>query len=223
MSDNSNINNKDNNDDINSIYQINNNANINNNINNKNPKPKGSQSLSLILGGLLPIIAFTVVEELYGPVWGTIVAMIFGVGEIVYEKWKFKKISKLTLLSNTLVLVLGLISIFFQEGIWFKLQPAILELFMAIFLWYTTWTGQPFLSEMAFKQNPNLPPQMLPFLRAVNFRLGFFFLGHAVIATWAALSWSTTAWAFLKGIGLTVSMIVYMVIEMIIFRKKLNP
>lgn len=177
-------------------------------------------SASFIFGGLLPIVAFTVIEELYGPIWGTIVAMIFGLGELAYEKIKLKKISKLTLFSNLLIFILGGVSIFFQEGIWFKLQPAILEVFMAFFLWGTTFSKTPFLAEMAFKQNPNLPLAMRPFLEGVNWRLGIFFFIQSLLAVWAAFAWSTTAWAFLKGIGLTVSMILYMVIEMLIYKKR---
>jgi intracellular septation protein len=75
---------------------------------------------------------------------------------------------------------------------------------------------------MSKKQNPNLPPPFLEFLKGVNLRCGFFFLIHAAIATWAALKWSTQAWALLKGLGVTLSFILYMVLEVLIFRKKLK-
>ncbi len=50
-----------------------------------NPKPK---VMSLVFGGLLPIIAFTVIEEYYGPFYGLIAAPVFGLGELTYEKIK---------------------------------------------------------------------------------------------------------------------------------------
>ena len=48
-------------------------------------KPK-SQAVALIFGGLLPVIAFTVIEDQYGPLWGTVAGMTFGIGEIIFEK-----------------------------------------------------------------------------------------------------------------------------------------
>jgi intracellular septation protein len=47
-------------------------------------------------------------------------------------------------------------------------------------------------------------------------------LAHAVLATWAALHWSTEAWALLKGMGLTVSMLIYMIAEVVWARVKIK-
>ena len=91
-----------------------------------------SQWRGLVFGGLLPVLAFTIAEELYGIIWGLILGMVFGVGEILYERFKFKKVAPITWGANGLILVLGTVALVFQEGIWFKLQPAILELVMAI-------------------------------------------------------------------------------------------
>ena len=42
--------------------------------------PQASPLRALLLGGLLPVIAFTVIEEVYGTLWGLIAGMVFGVG-----------------------------------------------------------------------------------------------------------------------------------------------
>ncbi|MFN7729461.1 MAG: hypothetical protein ACK5P7_09930 [Bdellovibrio sp.] len=91
----------------------------------------------LFFGGLLPVIAFTLIEHFKGPVWGTIAGLIFGAGEVIYE---------------------------------------------------------------------------------LNLRLGFFFIAIAALAGWAALAWSTEAWAFLKGLGTPLLMGAYLLIEILIFR-----
>lgn len=180
--------------------------------------PKKAQALTLLFGGLLPIIAFTIVEEKYGPLWGTIVGMSLGLAEILYEKIRLKKVSSVTWISNALILGLGLISIFSQDGLWFKLQPAIFEGFFAFLLWGSAVLKKPLLTEMAFKQNPSLPMEVRPFLDGLTVRVGIFFFVHAVIATWAAFSWSTSAWAWLKGAGVTVTFILYLGLEILFLR-----
>ncbi len=184
-----------------------------------NQKPK---VMSLVFGGLLPIIAFTVIEEYYGPFYGLMAALVFGLGELIFEKIKYNKISGVTWMGNGLIVGLGLVSIFTQDGIWFKLQPAILELAFASMLWVTHGLGKPLLVELSKKQNPELPENVLIFLKGVNFRCGIFFFIHAILATWAALKWSTQAWAVLKGLGVTLSFVLYMVVEVFMFRLRLK-
>lgn len=178
--------------------------------------------MSLLFGGLLPIVAFTVIEDRYGPLYGLMAAMAFGIGELIYEKVKFKKISGVTWMGNSLVIGLGIVSIFTQDGLWFKMQPAILEIFFAAMLWVTHATGKPLLVELTKKQNPDLPPEVFVFLKGVNFRCGIFFLIQAAIAVWAALNWTTQMWALLKGVGVTVTFILYMLAEVLVFRLRLK-
>lgn len=188
----------------------------------RNQKPVNkSQALgSLFFGGLMPVLAFTFIEESYGPLWGTVAGMIFGAGEILYEKIKHNKVAAITWIGNAMILALGGISIISQDGIWFKLQPALFEGFFAIFLWGSWLLKKPFILMMAEKQNPSMPEIVKPFLSAVTLRLGFFFAIHAALATWAALYWTTAQWAWLKGAGLIVSFVIYLLIEMLWARKQ---
>lgn len=185
------------------------------------PTPK-KQALSLFFGGLLPIIAFTVIEEKYGPAAGLVAGLIFGGGEIIYELVRYKKVSLPTWIGNGLLLFLGAISLFFNDGIWFKLQPAIMEFGMFVFLLASWVLKKPFLTIMIEKQNQQFPEILKPFLSGITLRMGIFFLLHAILATHAAFNWSTEAWAYLKGLGLTISMIAYMVIEMLLLKKRVQ-
>lgn len=182
-----------------------------------------SQTISLLFGGLLPIIAFTLIEDHYGPLWGTLAGMVFGVGEITYELIHFRKVSSITWIGNGMILGLGGISIFTQDGFWFKMQPAILEAFFAFFLWGSLLTKKNVLLMMAEKQNPNIPEILKSNFKGITFRIGIFFFLHALLATWAALEWSTTAWAWLKGAGVMISMVIYMIAEGIYLRAKIRP
>lgn len=173
-------------------------------------------------GGLLPIIAFTVIEEWYGPVWGTIAGLIFGAGEIIYEYRTQGKVSQVTLASNTMIFILGFISIWTQEGFWFKMQPALLTLAFAIWVIITSIQKKPLLLILSEKQNPNLSEHLKVFFASLNFRLGFFMLFIAAISAWAALKWTTESWALFKGIGTPILLAAYLLIEILFFRKRLK-
>ena len=183
---------------------------------------------SVLLGGVLPLVIFTVAEEVYGTLWGLIAGMAFGVGEIIYEKVKNGKVDGITWLGNGMLLGLGAVSLITKEGMWFKLQPAILEAFMGMFFITSVFYGKPFMVMMATKQglfakiNPVVEPMLRRHLTGFTLRTGVFFLLHAVLATWAALHWSTRAWIFLKGFGFTGSFVVYGLLEMFWMRRKIS-
>jgi len=190
-----------------------------------NSQPR-SQLRSLFFGGLLPVIAYSLVEEYYGVKWGLVTGMVLGVGEIVYEKITTKKVEAITWIGNGLILGMGTISLFTGEGIWFKLQPAIIELGMAGFLMGSVLMKKPLLVLMAEKQKmfDRYTDEGRKFFEGafsgMTFRIGIFFLLHAALATWAALFWSTRAWAILKGVGFTVSVFAYMMAEVILLRRR---
>lgn len=184
-----------------------------------NPK---SQAASLFFAGLLPVIAFTLIEEYYGTLAGLIAGMVFGAGEITYELIKYKKVQKMTWLGNGLLLVLGALSLLSSEGLWFKLQPALMEGVFAMILWASVIAGKPLLSYLAEQQGHNFNPTVKDRLKGVTLRTGVFFAIHAALAVWAALSWSTTAWALLKGLGLTISFVVFLVLEGMFLRRALQ-
>lgn len=189
---------------------------------NSNQPTAAPNNKLVLLSGILPLVVYTVVEEIYGTHWGLITGLVLGVLEIVFEKILYKKVSTITWVVNALVIALGFVSLYMNDGIWFKLQPAFAEFIMVVILWGSLILKKPFLREMALKQNPNIQKYMLEFLSSITFRLGFFFLLHCSLAVWAAYDWSTVNWALLKGVGLTLSTILYLAAEMWLFIIKKN-
>ena len=188
---------------------------------NPSPNPK-SAMLALFFGGLLPVIAFTVIEEKYGTFAGLIAGMVFGFSEIIFELIKYKKINTITWVANGMLLGLGGISLLSNEGYWFKLQPALLEFGFFIFLAGSWVLKKPFMKIMLEKQNPTAPDFLKNRMSGMTLRLGLFFLAHAILATYAAFNWSSESWALLKGLGLTISMVLYMIVEVIWMRLTLK-
>lgn len=178
--------------------------------------------LALFFGGLLPVIAFTVIEEKYGTLAGLIAGMIFGSAEIIYELIRYKKVNTITWVGNGLLLGLGGISLLSSDGYWFKLQPAFLEFGFFIFLLSSWILKKPFMKMMLEKQNPAAPQFLKDRMSGMTWRLSLFFLIHSLVATWAAFKWSTENWALLKGLGITITMILYMGAEVLWMRLQLK-
>lgn len=183
---------------------------------------------SLFLGGLLPIAIYTILEEKAGPLWGLCFGMGFGILEVIYEWVKYRKVETLTWVGNAVLITMGGISLITQEGIWFKLQPAILELGMTALLIGSSLYQKPFLVMMAEKQKTfeKMPDPVAAMMKnqfgGMNLRLGFFFLIHSIVAVYAAFFWSTRNWALLKGVGLTLSLLIYLFFEIFFLRKKMH-
>jgi intracellular septation protein len=167
----------------------------------------------LFFGGLLPIVVFTVIEERYGAQKGLIAGLIFGAGEVLYEKVKLKKVSKITWVGNGFLVALGAVSLLTADGFWFKMQPAIMEFIMVLMLWGSLVIKKPLFKTIAEMQGTQLPSAVSDRLFGITFRSGLFFLIHTGLAIWAAYSWTTTQWALLKGLGLTISFVIYLVAE----------
>lgn len=179
----------------------------------------GKQQFVLML---FPVVLFSVVEEYGGLTWALALSVLYAFVEFGWEWFRYRKLSKLTLFSNLMVIGLSGVSFLTQDGLWFKLQPAILEFIMAIMLIGSFILKKPLLVGMMEQQGHSLNEMMRVFFNGLTFRMGLFFLFQSGLAVVASIHWSTEVWAFLKSIGILIMMVLYMLVEVFIFRKKLS-
>lgn len=182
--------------------------------------PKQLKASHQFLIMLFPIILFTLAEEWGGLLWALILSVIYALGEVFWEWKRYRSLSGLTLFSNGMVVGLSLVSYFTQEGFWFKLQPAILELAMALVLLGTSWRRRPLLISMLEQQGQVLSDEMRVFFSGLNSRMGIFFIAQSCLAAYASFYWSTEIWAFLKSIGILIMMVIYMIVEILILKRR---
>jgi intracellular septation protein len=180
------------------------------------PSKNSANTKQLFWGGIVPLAAYALIENYYGLIWGLVAGLALGGFEIAYEYFKKQKVSRITLYSNALLFSMGIISLITNDGIWFKLQPALLELIITCVLWGALLYKVNPILWLVKQQGLTWPEELQKFSWYFSFRLGLFFLIHAVLAAYAAIYWSTEAWVILKGIGLTLSLIVYFVVELFI-------
>jgi len=177
----------------------------------------------ILLGGLLPILAYVLVEQVYGTIGGMIAGVVLGAVEVGWEYRRYGKVQGVTWLSSGLVLVLGGISLWEGEGVFFKLQPAIFLLVFALIFLVSSLLGRPFFVALAKKQNPGLHPFLEERFHGINWRLGFLFLALSALSAYSAFHWSTAAWAALKAVGLPAGVFAYMLIEVLWIRLFAKP
>ncbi len=163
-------------------------------------------------------MAFALAENYYGVVGGLIAGIAFGLGELTYEYVRFKKVAGITLVGNLMVIVLGGISLFENNPVFFKLQPALLIFAFAAVLIGSSVLKRPFLVAMSRKQRPDLPEAAVRHLHGLNLRLGFLMIAIGALSVYAAYFWSTASWAFLKGVGTPLLIVFYMIAEVVLMR-----
>lgn len=177
-----------------------------------------------MLSALFPLVLFWAIETYYGLKAALVAGCIGAVLEMSWEKYKTGRISFLTLSSNLLVLGLGAVSFWMDSGAAFKLQPAVMEIAMAVFMVGARIKGgEPFMIR-TFRDSPMLDPdkrhQILaqPWffarLKKADNRLILFFIGHGIAVAWAAIFATSTVWIALKGLLFYVMLVLVMLPSM---------
>ncbi|HUM89606.1 MAG TPA: septation protein IspZ, partial [Prolixibacteraceae bacterium] len=90
--------------------------------------------LKRLLPGFIPLFVFIAADEIWGTRVGLIVAVLTGVAELLYTFIKERRFDKFVLLDTGLLVVLGGVSVAFDNEIFFKVKPAIIEAILCVIL-----------------------------------------------------------------------------------------
>ena len=172
------------------------------------------------MASLLPVVAFTVFEEVYGTKAGLIAGVVLAIGEITYEWKTLGRPQNITILVNVLVLLLGALSLFESDPVFFKLQPAILVFIFAGVLIVTSILEKPFLVDLMKKQRPDLNEIGVVLLHGLNLRMGIALIVAGLIGVYAAFAWPTAWWATYKAVGVPAFVIGYMFLDVSIWKRR---
>ncbi len=168
-------------------------------------------NISLILFGVLPLIAFVIIDSFMGLKAGLISAIALAIVEAIYTLYQFGSIDSVTVASLVLVCAFALISFKSNNAIYMKLQPVFLGLAFGAVLLVMQSMGKPLLLMMFEKYDTLIPeeyranfkhPQVLLMLARLSLILGFGFIIHAGLVAYAAFRLSNWWWLIIRGIGL---------------------
>lgn len=180
---------------------------------------------TILFFGILPLIAFAVIDSFAGLKAGLISALIFAILETVYSLIQFGTLDWLTLFSVAMVMVFALISFKTHDAIFIKLQPVFLGICFGLFFLAMEIIGKPLLLTMLDKYHELIPDAMRAALNMSNVRtligkvswlLGFGFIFHAGLVAYAAFRLNKWWWLIIRGLGIYIMMIICVLLARLI-------
>ncbi|MCB9058166.1 MAG: NUDIX domain-containing protein [Calditrichae bacterium] len=151
--------------------------------------------------GFIPILVFLAADYIYGPMTGIIVAIIFGLAEMIYFYIKNKQIEKFILFDIGLLVIFGGVSLVLRNELFFKIKPAVLEAILVIVLGIHGFTNTPLLLLIGkrYMGKMQILPAQQQMMKMLAKLLCVIMLFHVILIVWSAYYWSHEAWAFVSG------------------------
>lgn len=157
--------------------------------------------LKKLLPGLLPLFVFIAADAIWGTQTGLLVALGFGLSELLFTWIKEQRLDRFILADTALLLLLGGVSWISSNDIFFKLKPALIEAIFCFLLGISTFSSNNIVLMMSRRYMKNLTlnaQQLTQFQR--NIRVLFWlFSAHTLLIVISAFWFSTELWAFISG------------------------
>lgn len=174
-----------------------------------------TELLKKLLPGFIPLFVFIAADEIWGTKIGLFVAVGVGVAEMLWVGFKEKRFDKFILFDTLLLVVLGAVSIFLDNDIFFKLKPGLIELILVAVLAVSAFSkvniiglmGQRYLKDAQFKE-----AQMVQMRKSLKY-LFYIFSAHTLLVFYSTFFMSKAAWAFISGGLFYILFGVYFLIE----------
>ena len=175
-----------------------------------------------MLPGFIPVIAFIVADEVWGTFYGLIVAIGIGVVELAYSLVKYRTVDKFVILDIGLLLALGGISLAFDNDIFFKVKPGIINLIITGLIGYSAFSKNNIVLMMSkrYMKGVEFNPYQMWLLNESMARLFWILLVYSVLTLASAFVPQKIVWDFLAGPGMFVVFGVFMGIEWITKKKQ---
>ena len=158
----------------------------------------------LFVTQLLPLLVFIVVDSFVTDVRISIAcAVVFAVGQLAVTWVRSKRIDWFVLLDVALIAGLGGISIAFEDELFFKVKPAIVEAVTLVFMLALIVAPSRFLVGYFRRMMPDMAvdPQALGSLKSMLGLMCLYTALHVGAVLYAAFRLSREAWAFVSGPG----------------------
>lgn len=176
---------------------------------------------AFFMASFLPAIGYWVLDEYFSLTTALIGGVALSIAEITYEKWKFGHVHTLSKLNFFLIIGLGGISFIGNDGVWFKMQPALSLFALAAFMAFKLYRGKGMMLEL-FESMPkkNTIPDVI--LYRMEKHMVIFFILYGILMTVAALFMKTSIWVFFKTAGLYVAMALFSIVEFFLNKKTMR-
>ena len=163
-----------------------------------------SQPLDLLkklLPGLLPLLIFILADEIWGTRVGLVVAIITGIGELLFVLVREKRIDRFIIFDTGLLLALGAVSLFFDNDIFFKLKPAFINLIMCAVLGLSAFSKKNLmlLYTRRYLKDLSMGPEQESAMQKMVRTMFWLMSAYTLLIIYSAFFMSKEAWAFISG------------------------
>jgi isopentenyldiphosphate isomerase/intracellular septation protein A len=154
-----------------------------------------------MLPGLLPLLIFILVDAIWGTETGLIVAIVFGVGELLIILLKEKRLDWFVIFDTALLMLLGGISLISSDEIFFKLKPALINCIFLVIIGLSAFSNKNlllhyskrYLKDLEIKESFNNE------LRRTSRMMFWLFFVQTILILFSAFYLSKAAWGFISG------------------------
>ena len=159
------------------------------------------QLLKKLLPGFIPLFAFIAIDEIWGTKAGLIAALVIGLFELGWIGFKEKRFDRFVLVDTLLLLVLGGVSIWLDNDIFFKLKPALVELVLCGVLAFSAFSKINIVALMSkrYMKGMEFTDGQMSQMRTSLKLMFFVFFVHTILVFYASFYMSNEAWAFISG------------------------
>ena len=154
-----------------------------------------------MLPGLVPLLIFILADEIWGTKVGLYVALSVGIAEFLFYFLKDKIIDRFILLDTMLLLILGGVSIVFENDLFFKVKPALIEVILLSVIAFSLWGPKNILMAMSERYTGKIHLDAMQEKLMKNNIIAVFWITafHIILVLFSAFYMSKEAWFFISG------------------------
>ena len=168
---------------------------------------------------LLPALGYLILD-MYFPVRVSVIGgLLLALVELAWEKWRHGEITKLSKFNLGLIVILSAVSFVEENGVWFKIAPALLSCGLGL-VWLWKLRKSQVLYEMIREMNRPLPP--IELWGNIEQKMAWAFFIYGVCMVPIAWYFSTAIWAMMKSIGAIFFLLPVMLWEMRRMRRQVK-
>lgn len=179
-----------------------------------------------LIPGLVPLLVFILADEFWGMKVGLVVAVTIGLIEMAVTWIREKKLDRFVLLDTFLLLVLSALSYLFENDLFFKVKPAMINLVLLALIALSLFTRIDPLGAMSqrYLKGTQLNESQQNAFRKNLWVMFWMVLVHTLLVLWSAFFMPKEVWAFVSSFLLFIMMGGYLAIALLrqkFFSKKL--
>ena len=166
---------------------------------------------------MVPLLVFILADEIWGMKIGLVVAVSIGIIELLIAWVREKKLDRFVLLDTLLLLLLSSLSYLFENEIFFKIKPAMIDLVLLALLAMSLFTRIDPLGAMTnrYLNGLKMNGDQKDLFRRNLVVMFWLVLFHTGMVLWAAFFLSKEIWAFLSSFALFIMMGLYLALEIL--------